>query len=70
MKIHLEKGKNTLLIKCGNMSGPWEFSVAVTGDVDKYCIPRGGVQKYDLETFRTFNRKTSRRCGTRQEAGL
>ena len=58
VKIHLEKGKNALLIKCGNKSGPWEFSVAVTGDVEKYAFLKGGVQKYDLETFRAFGRKT------------
>ena len=59
VKIHLDKGKNTLLIKCGNASGPWEFSVAVTGDVEKYAFLKGGVQKFDLETFRAFARKNS-----------
>jgi putative membrane-bound dehydrogenase-like protein len=59
VKIHLDQGKNTLLIKCGNASGPWEFSVAVTGDVEKYAFLKGGVQKFDLETFRAFARKNS-----------
>ena len=41
VKIHLEKGKNKLLIKCGNTSGPWDFSVAVTGDAGQVRLPQG-----------------------------
>src|SRR5262249_28156655 len=29
VKVRLKKGQNTLLVQCGNGSGPWEFSVAV-----------------------------------------
>src|SRR5205085_8166945 len=36
--VQLQKGKNRLLIKCGNHGGPWEFSVAVSGEVDRYAF--------------------------------
>jgi putative membrane-bound dehydrogenase-like protein len=55
--VHLDKGKNRLLIQCGNSGGPWEFSVAVSGEVDRYAFLKGGAQKFDLETFRAYARK-------------
>src|SRR5262249_48606833 len=58
-KVRLEKGKNALLIKCGNRGGPWEYSVAVSGDAERYAFLKGGVQKYDLEAFRAFARKNA-----------
>jgi serine/threonine protein kinase len=36
VKVKLQKGKNTLLVRCGNVSGPWEFSVGVSDDLEKY----------------------------------
>jgi putative heme-binding domain-containing protein len=57
VEVKLEKGKNTLLIKCGNHAGPWEFSVAVSGEADRYAFLQGGAQKFDLEAFRAFARK-------------
>jgi putative membrane-bound dehydrogenase-like protein len=56
--VQLDKGKNRLLIKCGNHGGPWEFSVAVSGEADRYAFLQGGAKKYDLEAFRAFARKT------------
>src|SRR5581483_5458875 len=56
--VQLEKGKNRLLIKCGNHGGPWEFSVAVSAAADRYAFLQGGPQKYDLTAFRAFARKT------------
>ncbi len=58
VSVKLDKGTNKLLIKCGNASGPWEFSVGVTADSEKYAFLKGGPQKFDLETFRAFARKT------------
>jgi putative heme-binding domain-containing protein len=58
-KVRLEKGKNALLIKCGNRGGPWEYSVALSGDAEKYAFLKGGAQKYDLEAFRAFARKNA-----------
>ncbi len=57
VRIKLEKGKNTLLVRCGNKSGPWEFSVAVSADASKYAFLQGGAKKLDLEAFRAFARK-------------
>ena len=31
-----------MLIRCGNSAGPWEFSVAVTGEADQYAFLKGG----------------------------
>lgn len=55
--VHLQRGKNELQVRCGNNGGPWEFSVAVSGDAARYAFLRGGKQKYDLEAFRAFARK-------------
>jgi putative heme-binding domain-containing protein len=57
VNVHLEKGKNRLLIACGNSGGPWDFSVAVSAEVDRYAFLKGAGQKFDLETFRAFARK-------------
>jgi putative membrane-bound dehydrogenase-like protein len=57
--VHLEKGVNRLLVRCGNRSGPWGFSVAVSGDAERHAFLRGGLQKFDLESFRGFARKNS-----------
>jgi putative membrane-bound dehydrogenase-like protein len=57
VNVHLEKGKNRLLIQCGNSGGPWDFSVAVSGEVDRYAFLKGGARKFDLEAFRVFARK-------------
>jgi putative membrane-bound dehydrogenase-like protein len=57
--VKLEKGMNKLLIKCGNHSGPWEFSVGVTADGGRYAFLQGGAKKHDLEEFRAFARKNA-----------
>jgi putative heme-binding domain-containing protein len=57
--VQLEKGKNRLLIKCGNHGGPWEYSVAVSGEAERYAFLQGGGKKYDLEAFRAYARKTA-----------
>jgi putative heme-binding domain-containing protein len=58
VNVHLERGKNRLLIKCGNSGGPWDFSVAVTAEADRYAFLRE-AQKFDLEAFRSFARKAT-----------
>jgi putative heme-binding domain-containing protein len=57
VNVHLEKGTNRLLIQCGNSGGPWEFSVGVSGEADRYAFLKGAAQKYDLESFRVHARK-------------
>jgi putative heme-binding domain-containing protein len=56
--VHLNKGVNKLLIRCGNSAGPWEFSVAVGGETDQYAFLKGGTKKFNLDDFRAFARKT------------
>jgi putative heme-binding domain-containing protein len=57
VKVHLNKGKNTLLVRCGQLSGDWAFSVAVSGEAGPYAFLKGGAQKFDLEAFRAYARK-------------
>ncbi len=63
VNVRLEKGVNRILVRCGNHSGPWGFSVAVSGDPGRYAFLRGGAQKFDLEAFRTFARKNAGDAG-------
>jgi putative membrane-bound dehydrogenase-like protein len=65
--VKLAAGKNRLLIKCGNHSGPWEYSVAVTEESDRYAFLKGGGQRYDLEAFRAFARKNPGDAGRGQK---
>jgi len=57
--VKLKKGKNALLVECGNKSGPWEFSVAVSADVSRYAFLQGGGGKLDLEAYRAHARKNA-----------
>ncbi len=57
--VRLDKGKNRLLVQCGNSSGPWEFSVAVSGESDRYAFLKGAGGKLDLEAFRDYARKNT-----------
>jgi putative heme-binding domain-containing protein len=57
VKVELKKGKNTLLVKCGQHGGDWAFSVAVSGEAEQYAFLKGGAQKFDLEAFRAYARK-------------
>jgi putative membrane-bound dehydrogenase-like protein len=58
VQVHLQKGVNKLLIRCGNTAGPWEFSVAVAGETDQYAFLKGGTKKFNLDDFRAFARKS------------
>jgi putative heme-binding domain-containing protein len=55
--VKLEKGKNKILIQCGNASGPWAFSVAYTAEGGKHAFLQGVPEKLDLNSFRDFARK-------------
>ena len=57
--VHLDKGVNKVLIHCGNSAGPWEFSVAVSGEADQYAWLKGGAKKFNLDDFRAFARKNA-----------
>jgi putative heme-binding domain-containing protein len=59
IKVHLQKGKNKLLIKCGQKGGDWAFSVALSGDAGNYAFLKDAGKKLDLSAFRAFARKTA-----------
>jgi putative heme-binding domain-containing protein len=57
VKVRLRQGKNALLVKCGQQSGDWAFSVGVSGEANPYAFLKGGAQKFDLDAFRAYARK-------------
>jgi putative membrane-bound dehydrogenase-like protein len=57
VRVKFQAGKNRLLIQCGNSGGPWDFSVAMSGETDRYAFLKGGDKKFDPEAFRTYARK-------------
>jgi putative heme-binding domain-containing protein len=58
VKVTLKKGKNTLLIKCGQKTGDWVFSITVSGDPSAYAFLKDVPKTLDLAAFRAFARKT------------
>ena len=50
--VDLKKGKNLLMVKCGNGGGPWEFSVAVTGMADYAFLKGPSTGGFDPDKFR------------------
>jgi serine/threonine protein kinase len=42
VKVRLKKGKNAILVRCGNVQGDWEFSVSVSDDAARYAFLQGG----------------------------
>jgi putative membrane-bound dehydrogenase-like protein len=50
--VELKKGKNLLLIKCGNGGGPWQYSVAVTGLADYAFLKGPSTGGFDPDKFK------------------
>jgi putative heme-binding domain-containing protein len=50
--VDLRKGKNLILIKCGNGGGEWKFSVAVTGLADYAFLKGPETGGFDPDKFR------------------
>jgi putative heme-binding domain-containing protein len=50
--VDLKKGKNNLLIKCGNGGGPWAYSVAVTGLADYAFLKGPATGGFDPDRFK------------------
>ena len=50
----LVSGKNRVLIKCGNHSGGWEFSVAVSAPADYAFLKGPAPGAFDPEAYREF----------------
>ena len=51
-EVDLKKGKNAILIRCGNRGGPWAFSVAVAGSSDYAFLKGPSAAGYDPEAYR------------------
>jgi putative heme-binding domain-containing protein len=66
VSVKLQKGKNAILVKIGNNSGPWDFSVAISGETSQYAFLKGSTAKLSLEEFRKFAR-SNKGDGTRGE---
>lgn len=59
VEVDLKAGKNRLIIKCGNNSGPWQFSVGVTAPGEYAFLKGPAPGAFDAEDFRkkTYNEK-------------
>jgi putative heme-binding domain-containing protein len=58
-EVDLVAGRNSILIRCGNGGGPWQFSVAATTPVE-YAFLKGPTSGgLDLATFREAAMKGS-----------
>ena len=55
--VDLRKGKNLLMVKCGNVGGPWEFSVAVTGLADYAFLKGPSTGGFDPDKFKAVAMK-------------
>ena len=55
----LKKGKNVVLVKCGNGGGPWQFSVAVTGTEDYAFLKGPATGGFDPDKFKAAGMKGS-----------
>ena len=55
--VDLRKGKNLLLVKCGNVGGPWEYSVAVTGLADYAFLKGPSTGGFDPDKFKAVAMK-------------
>lgn len=50
--VELKKGKNLLMIKCGNGGGLWQFSVAITGLADHAFLKGPAADGFDPDKFK------------------
>ncbi len=50
--VDLKKGKNLLMVKCGNGGGPWQYSVAVTGLADYEFLKGPSTGGFDPDKFK------------------
>jgi putative membrane-bound dehydrogenase-like protein len=50
--VELKKGKNLVMVKCGNGGGPWAFSVAVTGMADYAFLKGPATGGFDPDKFK------------------
>jgi putative heme-binding domain-containing protein len=50
--VELKKGKNLLVVKCGNHGGLWQYSVAVTGLADYAFLKGPSTGGFDPDKFK------------------
>ena len=50
--VDIKKGKNQIVVKCGNGGGPWAFSVAVTGMADYAFLKGPATGGFDPDKFK------------------
>ncbi len=51
-EIHLKKGTNRVLIRCGNRGGPWQFAVSVTAPADFAFLKGPSAGAFNPDTYR------------------
>jgi putative membrane-bound dehydrogenase-like protein len=56
--VKLIKGINRLVIRCGNLGGPWQFAVGFGSRSDYTFLNVSSSEAFSAEAFRTFALKT------------
>jgi putative membrane-bound dehydrogenase-like protein len=51
-EVELKRGKNAILIRCGNRGGPWMFSASVSGAADYAFLKDSSGTRFDPEAYR------------------
>jgi putative heme-binding domain-containing protein len=51
-EVKLKRGKNAILIRCGNRGGPWMFSASVSGAADYAFLKDPSGTRFDPEAYR------------------
>ena len=54
LDVTLRRGTNSILIRCGNRGGPWQFSVAVTAVADYPFLKGAPGEAFNPESYRTI----------------
>jgi putative membrane-bound dehydrogenase-like protein len=52
VEVTLKQGTNRLIVKCGNSSGPWQFSVGITEPGNYAFLDGPAPGQFDAEAFR------------------
>ncbi len=56
--VNVQKGKNLLLVKCGNNGGGWQYSVAVTSQADYAFLKGPSEGAFNPDAYRGFALRT------------
>ncbi len=55
--VTLAKGPNSVLVRCGNRGGPWQFAVAVTATAEYAFLKAPAREAFNPETYRARRRR-------------